>query len=57
MSWSNLPPEVWLFLRVLCDGRGRRLDSAGALAHARTCGACTAEVARLTGRRVLERAA
>lgn len=49
------PPEAWLWLAEPHGVAG--MDSAQALAHARACGECTAEIARLTGRRVLEKVA
>lgn len=53
--YSNLPPEAWLWLRKPHGLAG--MDSAQALAHARACPACTAEIARLTGRRDFGKAA
>jgi len=41
ITLGYLGPDAWLYLRYLCGGQGRRLDSGAALAHARECAACT----------------
>lgn len=51
ITFRDLPWQAWLYLATLCDGSGRYLDSAGALAHARGCRACVYALAEITAGR------
>lgn len=51
ISFGYLNADQWLYMRLLCDGRGRRLDAAQALAHARSCRTCVYSLAEIAAGR------
>lgn len=51
ITFGYLSSLQWMYLRVLCDGGGRRLDSAASLAHARACRACVYALAEIAAGR------